>query len=345
MSGLELTTLEIEWVPREQLQPNDYNPNVMTEEDRLLLRQSILEDGWTQPIITLENNTIVDGEQRWQTSAMPITPSEIQSVIDKIEQRREKGSEVSNTIIQRLTEAKTRIQQVLDEKGVAIIADITGGYVPRTIIQLEDRAHMMISTVRHNRARGQHRVRQMATIVQHVNQLGLDDIDLKVRLGMTGEEVRRFLRVPSNIQLTPNVETDITKITDNPEIIEAYEKSEAAGEPLKAYYDEMAERDKAISEKTAQIVQETEEKEQRPLSQPEKDRIARKAKAEAAPAPEKPQTANSLRRVILMTTPEAKALFREVMGVESPVNTIMKYCNVLLAHREEFETWRVDYEL
>jgi len=64
------------WVPRDQLRPNNYNPNSMTPVDRALLKVSILANGWTQPIVLFnehETDTlwIVDGEHRWQVSADP----------------------------------------------------------------------------------------------------------------------------------------------------------------------------------------------------------------------------------------------------------------------------------
>ena len=65
---MQLNQLKVEWVPRDTVKPNAYNPNKMTWDVRQLLLQSLLEDGWTQPIVTLMDGTIVDGEQRWTTS-------------------------------------------------------------------------------------------------------------------------------------------------------------------------------------------------------------------------------------------------------------------------------------
>jgi ParB-like chromosome segregation protein Spo0J len=58
----------IEWVDRELLKPNNYNPNSMGKYEMKLLIISILEDGWTQPIIRNQNNDIVDGYHRWLAS-------------------------------------------------------------------------------------------------------------------------------------------------------------------------------------------------------------------------------------------------------------------------------------
>ena len=41
----------LQWVPREWLKPNDYNPNKVSKENLKLLTQSILTNGWTLPIV------------------------------------------------------------------------------------------------------------------------------------------------------------------------------------------------------------------------------------------------------------------------------------------------------
>lgn len=58
--------LPVEWVPRDAIHPNDWNPNEMPEKRREALAQSIEDNGWTQPIVVhAEDNYIIDGEQRW----------------------------------------------------------------------------------------------------------------------------------------------------------------------------------------------------------------------------------------------------------------------------------------
>ena len=41
----------LQWVDREQLKPNDYNPNKVNRENLKLLVQSIMTNGWTLPIV------------------------------------------------------------------------------------------------------------------------------------------------------------------------------------------------------------------------------------------------------------------------------------------------------
>jgi len=60
---------KVKWVLRDTLKPNDYNPNKVAPPELELLIISILEDGWTQPIVTLPDGTIVDGFHRYTVSA------------------------------------------------------------------------------------------------------------------------------------------------------------------------------------------------------------------------------------------------------------------------------------
>jgi ParB-like chromosome segregation protein Spo0J len=52
-------------VDRDLLVPNDYNPNVVSEDNLQLLTQSILTNGWTLPIVVRPDYTIIDGFHRW----------------------------------------------------------------------------------------------------------------------------------------------------------------------------------------------------------------------------------------------------------------------------------------
>lgn len=58
-----LSTLQ--WVPRDSLRANDYNPNKVSKENLKLLEQSILSNGWTLPIVAKPDGTIIDGFHRW----------------------------------------------------------------------------------------------------------------------------------------------------------------------------------------------------------------------------------------------------------------------------------------
>jgi ParB-like chromosome segregation protein Spo0J len=57
------------WVPVEKVYPNSYNPNSVANKEMGLLRKSITNDGYTQPIVTIKDNDgkycIVDGFHRY----------------------------------------------------------------------------------------------------------------------------------------------------------------------------------------------------------------------------------------------------------------------------------------
>jgi len=58
----------VQWVPTEQIHANDYNPNAVAPPEMALLELSIIEDGYTQPIVVWEvekdNFEVVDGFHR-----------------------------------------------------------------------------------------------------------------------------------------------------------------------------------------------------------------------------------------------------------------------------------------
>ncbi len=54
-----LSTLQ--WVERSIVKPNDYNPNKVSKQNLELLKQSILTNGWTLPIVVRPDMTIIDG--------------------------------------------------------------------------------------------------------------------------------------------------------------------------------------------------------------------------------------------------------------------------------------------
>ena len=56
---------EIKWVETSSLNPNDYNPNVVFNQELMLLEYSILHIGWIQPILVTQNFVIIDGFHRY----------------------------------------------------------------------------------------------------------------------------------------------------------------------------------------------------------------------------------------------------------------------------------------
>lgn len=65
MSNLMLPLSTLQWVDRNRIKPNDYNPNKVSKQNLELLKQSILTNGWTLPIVLRPDFTIIDGFHRW----------------------------------------------------------------------------------------------------------------------------------------------------------------------------------------------------------------------------------------------------------------------------------------
>jgi ParB-like chromosome segregation protein Spo0J len=146
------------WIHRSKLRPNHYNPNSVAPPEMELLKVSIIEDGWTQPVVVLPEDKdgihdIVDGFHRYTDSGDP---------------------------------------------DIAIMTD---EMVPCVIIDA-DKTHRMMSTIRHNRARGTHAVIRMAEIIATMINDGVSMPEMMRRLGMEDEEVLRLANragLPENI--------------------------------------------------------------------------------------------------------------------------------------------------
>ena len=147
---------KVKWIDRNKLKPNNYNPNMVAPPELRLLKISILEDGWTQPIVANADMTIVDGFHRWTIS------------------------------------------------GDKDIMKVTDGKVPVVIMEPKDSSHQMMSTIRHNRARGTHAVLKMSDIVADLKEQGLNQQEIEKRLQMEDEEVVR-LTLREGVPLTEKV--------------------------------------------------------------------------------------------------------------------------------------------
>lgn len=135
----------VRWVDPATLHANSYNPNVVFTPELELLKVSILEDGWTQPIVARPDGEIIDGFHRWTLGS--------------------KDPE---------------------------IREAAGGLVPVVFVEPADGASQVMSTVRHNRARGQHGVLKMGDIVRQLQEEGVTDPEICRRLGMEVEELERL---------------------------------------------------------------------------------------------------------------------------------------------------------
>lgn len=141
------------WVKNDSVEANDYNPNSVAPTEMELLRLSISEDGYTQPIVTmkLENHReVIDGFHR-------------------------------NRVGKECLDIQERIK----------------GYLPVVTINSdrEDKADRMAATIRHNRARGKHKVTAMSDIVMELKRRNWSDEKIAKQLGMDADEVLRLAQI------------------------------------------------------------------------------------------------------------------------------------------------------
>ena len=70
MDKIQAPLSTLQWVDRDKLRANNYNPNRVLAENLRLLTQSILTNGWTLPIVVAPDLTIIDGFHRWTVAGL-----------------------------------------------------------------------------------------------------------------------------------------------------------------------------------------------------------------------------------------------------------------------------------
>lgn len=126
----------VQIVDREKLKPNDYNPNVVSEDNLKLLTQSILTNGWTLPIVVRPDFTIIDGFHRWTVSGreplksklggkVPVVivdhKDESEDVYGTITHNRARGThqlEPMKAIVQRLIASGKTVKEIGKQLGM-----------------------------------------------------------------------------------------------------------------------------------------------------------------------------------------------------------------------------------
>jgi len=150
----------VRWVPSAQVHANDYNPNSVAPPEMELLRLSIRADGYTQPIVSMQDESgayeVIDGFHRHRV-----------------------GKECADI--------QSRVHGYLPL--VQIRQDRTG---------IEDR---MAATIRHNRARGKHKVEAMSDIVIELARRNWSDERIAKNLGMDQDEVLRLKQITGLAEL------------------------------------------------------------------------------------------------------------------------------------------------
>lgn len=143
------------WVKNDEVHANDYNPNSVAPPEMELLRLSISADGYTQPIVSMLE-----------------TNGKTREVIDGFHR---------NRVGKECEDIQKRVH----------------GYLPVVTIN-EDRKDLndrMASTVRHNRARGKHKIQAMSDMVLDLKKRNWSDEKIAKNLGMDADEVLRLCQI------------------------------------------------------------------------------------------------------------------------------------------------------
>ena len=157
----------IYWVHRDRLVPNNYNPNFQYDSATNLLAVSIIEDGWTQPIVVTPKHE------------EPPKETEKTNLVDYV-------NDVTSEF-----EIVDGFHRWLVSGRIKLYA-ITGGFVPIVVIWHNNEQSQKLSTIRHNRASGEHAVLEMSKIVADMIESGMSMQEICFRAGMEKEEVKRL---------------------------------------------------------------------------------------------------------------------------------------------------------
>ena len=117
-------------------------------------------------------------------------------------------------------------------KEYADIKERIHGYLPVTIINDErhDKADRIASTIRHNRARGKHRVEAMSDIVIELKRRNWSDKKIAKELGMDADEVLRLTQITGLAEMFSDKEFseawEVDMYDDSDVIDETFEDTE-----------------------------------------------------------------------------------------------------------------------
>lgn len=153
------------WVKNNTVYANDYNPNSVAPPEMELLRLSISNDGYTQPIVSMDNG------------------NETREVIDGFHR---------NRVGKECEDIQKRVH----------------GYLPVVTIRESQNGKndRIASTIRHNRARGKHKVESMSEIVVDLKKRNWSDAKISKELGMDRDEVLRLTQISGLTEMFSNKE-------------------------------------------------------------------------------------------------------------------------------------------
>jgi ParB-like chromosome segregation protein Spo0J len=112
----------VEWVPADSIHANDYNPNVVAPPEMELLRLSIAADGYTQPIVTMDEGDgtrqVIDGFHRNRVGKeSPDVRARVQGYLPVVtirSDREDKSDRIASTIRHNRARGKHQIEAMSD---------------------------------------------------------------------------------------------------------------------------------------------------------------------------------------------------------------------------------------
>lgn len=162
MSPFKLEPVDlVKWVLVSDVVKNDYNPNKVAPPEMELLRHSINHDGYTQPVVTWMNDE-----------------KDSREVIDGFH--------------------RARVCREFDDVNKRVL-----GYLPVVTMRDDNTGQndRVASTIRHNRARGKHKVDSMSEIVVDLKKRNWTDKRICKELGMDPDEVLRLCQVSGLLEI------------------------------------------------------------------------------------------------------------------------------------------------
>ena len=152
-------------VERALLKPNNYNPNVVSNDNLKLLTQSILTNGWTLPIVVRPDYTIIDGFHRYLVSGNEPLLSRLQGKVPVVVvEHNNKDEDIYGTITHnrargthQLEPMKAIVKSLIDNgKSVNEISKQLG-MKPEEVFRLSDFTRddflkLMIQSDKHSKA-------------------------------------------------------------------------------------------------------------------------------------------------------------------------------------------------
>lgn len=146
MDDLLFPVSHVKIVPRDSLKPNDYNPNVVSDDNLKLLTQSILTNGWTLPIVVRPDMTIIDGFHRWTVAGREPLKEKLRGMVPVvIVDHKDHAEDIYGTITHnrargthQLAPMKAIIKRLLEEGKTVKEVGKQLGMKPEEVFRLSD---------------------------------------------------------------------------------------------------------------------------------------------------------------------------------------------------------------